>query len=147
LASYESGRVPLRFEVFKAINQHYFLDPMWLATGAGVASQDRPFPLGDLASLIPPRATFTEVYDAHLDAMCKDRARVARVNFDQCLEAFSNLAAFLKQNPKQKLPPDVVAALRSDYKKLAVEVEALFDFEDLVARGLKKRTRGRTKAA
>ena len=138
LASYESGRVPLRFEIFKAINQLYFLDPLWLATGEGTPVQDRPFQLGEKESGIPPRATFSEAYESHLGAMCKDRARVAKILFEQAIESWDNFAAFLKKNPNYKLPPEVETNFRTGAREALSQLEDYLSVHETLDRHIKK---------
>lgn len=66
LASYESGRAPLRYEVFHAVTQKYFVNPFWLATGFGSPRLPMSFNDADILPLVKPRMLFTEVYDTYL---------------------------------------------------------------------------------
>jgi transcriptional regulator with XRE-family HTH domain len=62
LASYEAGRVPLRWDVFSAISKHFFLNPFWLATGATEKFNPRletPFDESSFDN-IDPRSLFTD---------------------------------------------------------------------------------------
>lgn len=65
LASYESGRAPLPYDVFRRLAQHFQINPYWLNTGdtqpTGITFDD-----SSLVKILPPRARFTEVYDGFL---------------------------------------------------------------------------------
>ena len=133
LASYEAGRVPLRFEVFKAINDQYFISPRWLATGEGSPALSQPFHTGDKALLIPMRSVFSEAYDAHLAPVLRDRSWQARVEFEQYREAWQRLAAFFNANPEEQVPPEVIQAGREGLEVLRSDaVAGLVEFDESV---------------
>ncbi len=65
LASYESGRVPLRWEVFEKMWRLFALHPTWLATGDG--AQMLAFDgFGGFVASLDPKATFSHVYEQAL---------------------------------------------------------------------------------
>ena len=62
LESYETGRVPVRYHVFKAINRHFFVSLHWLVTGDGPMALNRPLDDGNLEAEISGRTLLSEVY-------------------------------------------------------------------------------------
>jgi transcriptional regulator with XRE-family HTH domain len=82
LASYEAGRVPLRFGVFLAIHQRHLIDPAWLATGQGNPVRSAAFSLA-LQSSFPPRALFSDIYAKYLANISSDRAVILHEGIDQ----------------------------------------------------------------
>lgn len=92
IASIESGRAPLRYEVFRAVSLRYELSPYWLAEGAGSPKHGGVFDEARLAKEVHPRALFSEVYDRFiggdlkqaqiqsLDAMQKFNVELSKVN-------------------------------------------------------------------
>ena len=73
LATYEGARSPIRYEAFRAISDHFFLNPQWLATGQGSRVLEGPFDDGAFRAKIEGRALLSEVYDrvlkGHFDAL------------------------------------------------------------------------------
>jgi transcriptional regulator with XRE-family HTH domain len=65
LASYESGRAPLQYSIFREIMRQFGLSPYWLATGdaqpTGPAIDD-----SEWVKTLRRRARFSEVYDKHI---------------------------------------------------------------------------------
>jgi transcriptional regulator with XRE-family HTH domain len=62
-ATYEAGRVPLRWETFLAISKRYFLNPVWLAIGQGEPSMAVAFEDSQFHSLVRPRMLFSQAID------------------------------------------------------------------------------------
>ena len=138
LASYEAGRVPLRFEVFKAISQEYSINPIWLATGEGTPSLSTPFQLGEAEALVPSSMPFSQAYDSHLDSMCRDQYRHGRVLIEQYLDSVGNLSAFLKQNPEEKIPAEVAEGFYSGLLDFTSEALEVLRFQQALERRVKK---------
>jgi transcriptional regulator with XRE-family HTH domain len=69
LASYENARAPVRYEVYRAINQHFFIDPHWLATGENLPVRVKPYDDSVILPMVKPRQLFSEVYDNHLSTL------------------------------------------------------------------------------
>jgi DNA-binding transcriptional regulator YiaG len=67
LASYETGRAPVRYEVFRLFTHHFNLNPWWLATGKGPSRQAAPFDDPDHAGPINQRALFSQVFDTLIE--------------------------------------------------------------------------------
>ena len=63
LATYENARSPVRYEAFRAISDHFFVNPRWLATGQGSRVLDGPFDDAAFRARIDGRALLSEVYD------------------------------------------------------------------------------------
>lgn len=76
LASYESGRVPLRCEVFLAIHRLYFLNPVWLATGQELPAYEAAVDFGR-QTIILQKWSFSEAYDRALRSWSETRDRIA----------------------------------------------------------------------
>jgi len=80
IASYESGRAPVRYEVFKAVTSRYELSPQWLATGIGSPKLPGPFDDAPFAKSVSPRALFTGVYDSFIAGqLVKQQDKLARL--------------------------------------------------------------------
>jgi hypothetical protein len=98
IASYEAGRVALPYEVFRAINTHFFISPEWLAMGIGEQKMRFRFDDSAISEKIKKRAIFTEVYDQNrqfirefvlgkaLDDYAKWRADFLSMSKDECVE-------------------------------------------------------------
>jgi transcriptional regulator with XRE-family HTH domain/DNA-binding transcriptional regulator YiaG len=106
LASYESGRVPLRFEVFQAIHRKYFLNPVWLATGQEPRECEAPIDWGKLISGIPPRYLFSVAYVRALERICKDPNRMVEAVCARLEENLSRLMGVAKEARKIKVSPE-----------------------------------------
>ena len=91
LASYESGRVPLRYEIFRLLTQHFFLNPSWLATGNGVASLQKPFDDSDILPFIKPRSLFSAAYDGQIAYAFDQEVFDAGTRADAALKAMGAL--------------------------------------------------------
>ena len=63
LATYENARSPVRYEAFRAISDHFFVSPRWLATGQGSRVLEGPFDDAAFRARIDGRALLSEVYD------------------------------------------------------------------------------------
>ncbi|HEX3720636.1 MAG TPA: helix-turn-helix transcriptional regulator [Verrucomicrobiae bacterium] len=61
LASYESGRVPLRWGVFMAISQRFNLNPTWLATGKQPPRLEGPIDATPFET-VDPKKRFSSVF-------------------------------------------------------------------------------------
>ena len=73
LATYENALSPIRYEGFRAISDHFFVNPQWLVTGQGSRVLEGPFDDGAFQAQIDRRALLSEVYDqvlkGHFDAL------------------------------------------------------------------------------
>jgi hypothetical protein len=74
LASYEVGRVPLRYGVFKAIVREYAIHPVWLASGDGSPVLPEPADASRfIISDISDRLKFSYVYDQMLKLLFREQ--------------------------------------------------------------------------
>ncbi len=78
LASYESARAPLRWDVFTKIHERWHINPHWLATGSGFAFV-LDFNLDRWVKVrVEPRKLFTEIYDEFIERSNRERAEILR---------------------------------------------------------------------
>lgn len=115
LASYESGRAPLPYEVFRSVCQHYNVSPFWLATGQGGGRVKFPFNDRKFNDSIKPRTLFSEVYDKYLSASLESK----KSQVDNLFESVeSNLSSMLEVLDDESIP-------ESTRKKLAEKFSPL----------------------
>jgi len=86
LASYEAGRAPVLYNVFRAVAQNFNLNPRWLAGDGGNPLIADIVDDAAFTGQIPQRALFSEIYDSHLVGLMKKSADDA----DQNSRAFFN---------------------------------------------------------
>jgi transcriptional regulator with XRE-family HTH domain len=137
LASYEAGRVALRYSVFKVIAQRFHLNPYWLATGETSPDQGKPF---DDSGLVPnhikPNALFTEVYDAHLHAFLKRRTHDAGQSINSWIEQGREV---LKNFNPDDWSQDELREMAAIFKRGIDAIEKLETFETKVRRRLRRK--------
>lgn len=94
IASYESGRAPLPYDVFRAVAKCYHINPRWLATGIG--SPRLPFPFDDasILGLVKPRDLFSAVYDSHLKRQLQTEAAESSQHVDALEKKLHGLMGF-----------------------------------------------------
>lgn len=125
LASYESGRAPLRFEVFQRINREHFINPQWLATGEGAVRFNGPMEGSDYGQHVTvesPRALFMEVYKAAIAPYLNMEMMRAMIDVGQFLSAIESLEQLSTQSVVS-LPE----ATREKLKKLIAALESVMD--------------------
>lgn len=96
LASYEAGRVPLRYEVFAAIHRSFFVNPAWLAEGEEPQAYEAPIDFGRVGSRIAPRWLFTEAYDRALSHFHKSRVHLANALAERIDERIAKLVELIR---------------------------------------------------
>jgi transcriptional regulator with XRE-family HTH domain len=143
LASYESGRVPLRFEVFASINRLHFINPLWLAMGEGNPYRNAPFPLEGVAEAIPARATFSEAWASSLGEAWLDHARNAKALLDQFGEPWKALHAYLMANPAARNDAAIKKVIRERLGALQAEIAKILGSTEPSAAPKKSRNRER----
>ncbi len=94
LASYESGRVPLRYSVFRLIAGKFQLNPYWLATGEGAARIGAIINEAPFANNIRPSATFSTVFDKFLALPSARRIFEVDEKLTTALKALKSLEDF-----------------------------------------------------
>ncbi len=99
LASYEAGRVPVRYGVFKSIAEQYRLNPAWLARNEGDPLLKEPFDFSNLPP-VPPKAVFSHVYDDLLHRLCHDKTRKAREQTRRLVELLEGFIEIVKDDPQ-----------------------------------------------
>jgi transcriptional regulator with XRE-family HTH domain len=107
LASYESARAPIRYEMFLTIAKRYPINPVWLATGFGSASLRDAFDFAALPMQIPyhPRALFSDVYDTHLKPILENKSIIADRKLQQAEHALDDLNKWARENAGFKIVP------------------------------------------
>ena len=119
LASYEAGRVALKYEVFAAISKKYFIRPWWLATGETAIRDEEPFDDSAFAGKIGPKDRFIDVFDSVL------RDPLGSDVYEAGLEA-NKFAQKLEDLLKRKLPePPLTPAQRHHFQRTQGMLELL----------------------
>ena len=133
LASYEGGRAPLRYEVYRAINQRFFINPIWLGGQDVGVQMKHPYDDSAILPLISSRMLFSEIFtNLILPQHLKNRP-VANAALEDLTNQLRNIFAdkelveHLNQNPKLKKEMD--EAVRELTKRLsdALESDARFN--------------------
>ena len=139
LASYEYGRVPLPYRVFRRLSKQFKLDPLWLATGRShpvtAEIEDAHF-----RKAIGRQARFSEVFDQFIreDAL----AKTAAAN-----RAGAELVALYKrvmQIPAEEYSEALLAQLSEASEELSVYLRKLNRERDEVEARLDRRSQKRS---
>lgn len=107
-ASYESGRAPLRYEVFSSISKHYFINPIWLGTGMGEPSLQIPFDDSSFRPVLLPKMLFSEAVSSILKSAGPPGILALRHKIMQCGAIIAEIQAMLLKN---KDAPEVLACV------------------------------------
>ena len=112
LASYEAGRVPLRYDIFRAINARYHLSARWLVANEGTVRWDRPFDESPLPDKPLERELLSVAYDRVLAAEYKrlEVKAVDEINGPTgVITAMKNFMAAASDPERRKtIPTDVI---------------------------------------
>lgn len=92
LASYESGRAPLKYKVFRLIEKEFHLNPAWLALGGDYQPEANPMRDEELPDNISEQALFSEVFDAHLKQLGEDKSRIAWTEWQAIADDLEKMA-------------------------------------------------------
>jgi len=113
IASYESGRAPLPYAVFRAASQRYNLSPFWLS-GENCSPNGR---INDDAffAKIGPRALFTSVYDEFICSNFHQLQADAKEQFQRIQSALEEQWKRIKDKPpdEEPLKTEVLQTIRS----------------------------------
>ena len=101
LASYESGRAPLRYEVFRLIHQHFRLNPSWLVSGHTAPQVDTLIDDSAFLSKVPRKALFSEIYDQHLKTILEDKGAAFQRALDDLGKRIQSLTADMRTSAKR----------------------------------------------
>jgi transcriptional regulator with XRE-family HTH domain len=136
MASYESGRVPLRWGVFSAISKRFLLNPLWLATGTGSQRLEFPFDESGLKS-VDPRKRFSEV----MIDIVNEAGSSELIEIDRKATRLGGLLAELVDFARlNKIPPEMLP-------KLTEMLDAWRDLGVLVDAGARREMSNKTKVA
>ena len=126
LASYEVGRVPLRYGVFEAIAKQYRLNPVWLGKGEGEPSLRIAFDFTGLVP-IPAAAVFSQIYDEYLDKVFSLKGILGEQVGRETLEVLQAFLATAKISPHlidpsvfeklARMIPDLIWALPEERRR------------------------------
>ncbi|HEY3863769.1 MAG TPA: helix-turn-helix transcriptional regulator [Verrucomicrobiae bacterium] len=108
LASYESGRAPIRYEVFSAISKRYFLNPVWLGIGQGPMSLSVPFEDAAFQSVLQPRMLFSQAVDAIIKSTGPPGLLILHHKIVELGRIIGDIISVL---PKAGAPPAVLSAV------------------------------------
>lgn len=142
LASYEFGRAPLRYEVFRAINKQFYLNPLWLAGEDTSANAGKSFDDSAVLPLIKPRALFSQVYDNHLAKLLEPD----RVEAEQYMEALGNFSKFALSDDGTKFFAEHREALPEIRKRLQSAIQFLdegLEFAEKIKKAKQKKPKRR----
>ena len=125
LASYESGRAPLRFGVFLALWKKFKLNPEWLAMGRlpremSFTGFDSVIPIASIDST----ARFSEVFETHLRPVFEGRGDVRLLAvMNRVDEEINSLLSNLKRGGSHGA--DSIRDLRGKLLKLGILEEGI----------------------
>jgi hypothetical protein len=106
LASYEAGRSPLKYEIFRSITAKFYLLPGWLATGYGFARDSVPFDDSDFKEAINARLPFTTVYDSVLSGTLASSGYEWLREMKRSEDDFERLMRFVESRDPEKETSD-----------------------------------------
>jgi transcriptional regulator with XRE-family HTH domain len=113
LASYESGRVPLRWGVFLSIMKRFHLNPLWLATGRYLRQVELPSSEMTTFEQIDGRKRFS---DAVL-ALVNDAGTPERFETEQKINRVSGLISeIINDAVKNRASQELSEGLKSIFK-------------------------------
>ncbi len=113
IASYESGRAALPYEVFRAVFTKYSINASWLATGEGSSKNDGPPYLGFLPGDVKRGTTFSQVYDERLAAFIAKLEREEEMEADEVLGYIRGFLEGTKGRSAEKNDPVILAPLKA----------------------------------
>jgi len=126
LASYESGRAPLRYEVFSAVTKKFFLLPYWLGTGTTSPLGNEAFDDSEFVDKIHPKDLFSAVFDAVLRHPLSDQKYQATIQGRRAAWKIREISDFLDSIPLEtKRAPwfgDVLDALGAANEALGEKI-------------------------
>jgi DNA-binding transcriptional regulator YiaG len=140
LASYESGRAPLRFELFQRMNREHFINPQWLATGEGPVRFSGPLEGTDYARYIAPetpRARFMDVYKSAIAPYLDLEMMRALIDVNQFMGAVEALER-LSTQAVVALPESTRAKLRDVINALEMVLEAAENLRTIESNAVQK---------
>jgi transcriptional regulator with XRE-family HTH domain len=104
LASYESGRAPLKYEVFSSISKHYFINPIWLGIGQGEKSLQIPFEDSSFSPVLRPKMIFRDALAVIVKAAGPPGLLSLHHKIMQCGTIIAEIqAALLKNNDAREV--------------------------------------------
>jgi transcriptional regulator with XRE-family HTH domain len=127
IASYEAGRAPLPYGVFKAVSNRYHINAQWLSTGQGSPSAYAPLDDANFEKKLSPRALFSNTYDEFLTTRVQtrvDEARLwaSRLN-EQLAWACESIKHFSPEEPLRSIVEEYCEALEALIKKMREDLK------------------------
>ena len=123
LASYESGRAPLRYDIFRRIALEHMLNPAWLATETLPVRFNHSLEYNEFDAKIPPRALFVDAYDRWLRKWIEEQQTAAGIAFRTLLQGIDELDA-LPEEAKRDLPADYNEQIKRRLEELLQKMKA-----------------------
>lgn len=134
LASYEAGRVPLRYEVFREIAKRYGLDDGWLATGRGSPRRPIQFDDSEFFGKVKRGALFSEVFQAHLREIHRRERRDVLAHFEKVSQGISEMTKLIPTNPTPEERRFWLEEVEPQIQELDKQMAKLFRSAELLQR-------------
>src|SRR6266478_235324 len=117
IASYEAGRAPLPYCVFRAVSKRFHISASWLATGEG-SPKDAPLNDAHIVSKLSPTAKFSAVYADLLAQGFDQRRQEAEHMADEFIERLDRFMEMLKDPIARKMSPKILDRFVGTLKKV-----------------------------
>jgi transcriptional regulator with XRE-family HTH domain len=143
LATYEAGRSPLPYFVFKRAAEKFNLNPFWLVSGDGISTLFAPYDDSEFIASLGDRETFLEVYQQQIKNRLENEIVDAEALAKKVLE---NLERMMQPSFRKKLPPHfikLVLAYLENLQRISTVYEDMVEDErvrlaPLIEKGKKK---------
>lgn len=117
LASYESGRAPLRYEVFRRVAIEHFINPAWLAEERMPPRFSYLLDYDDFDSMISGRELFSTAYERWLKSWLNSQKSEAQIALRQLLKGIEILDS-LPDEAKKDLPANYNEIINQKLQKM-----------------------------
>lgn len=124
IASYEAGRVPLKFEVYLLMSQKYRLHPKWLATGEG-ANTLPPGAEIDLSVAYPRNISFSKAYVDYLASRFQNQKNESEEYRKMLVQALLNLRKAIKEDSHAACDSKTLSNLFQLTKRVASDLRKI----------------------
>ena len=111
IASYEAGRAPLLYEVFRAALEKYSLSPQWLATGVGSPKWPDDNKGFILEAVHYPRDLFSSVYEKELADPIARQVKTTGDGIKKNIKHLDRLNDLLEGIDPDSVPKEIIKKL------------------------------------